>query len=522
MVPFARSGRRASLVAGFAAPLLLALGCGGGGPGGHGSTMTRNTGRPDRAESLAGRDRAAAATGPYAVRFVRSCLQWSATELLGSDRHIFGCNGAVFDGASGELLEVRDDDPSIGLAAVGERSLWRRSDDDDVAILSAGLAQEITVHADVHFADAVPSPDGRRVALASDDGLYLLELEGRSLRPHPGAGACATNLGYGFSPDGRLQCAIGEDGAFSLLTFDGRGGEVRSPLPDLLFARWTRNGAHIVGVGESAVHWLDSSGRVVTSEPHAAGVELLASDADSVVVAEDGRTELWSLRSGQAEVEVLYDRRAEAAAVSGDQIVLSVVPNTLVWLRRTEGAAATPSPAANAATASLPIPDPPAGFTALEAGSDGTESVFRGSQVLFNRAPHEIAAFVRDGRGFAIVRVMRSDADEMAHFASNDAAWAAAVATRYVEAGAQRWAKFFRDEEGSRVLRGHAYIGGCERTHFDVLVRERGQILERWVVATNDGRSMDAILGPIPGEARAVQRARSDEYRGDPSVGPVP
>ena len=95
------------------------------------------------------------------------------------------------------------------------------------------------------------------------------------------------------------------------------------------------------------------------------------------------------------------------------------------------------------------------------------------------------------------------------------------VAARFVEPGEQRWAKHWRSDEG-RVLRAHWYIGGCMREHVDVLVRERGDVLERWVVQSADGEGLDPILGPIPAAARDARLLGGDAYRGDPSIGLLP
>ena len=118
---------------------------------------------------------------------------------------------------------------------------------------------------------------------------------------------------------------------------------------------------------------------------------------------------------------------------------------------------------------------------------------------------------------FALVVVSRSEAVELSRFDDLEG-WASAAAARYVDPGSQRWAKAWRGEAG-REMRGHAYIGGCERTHIDVVVRERGPVLERWRVYTSDGESGDAILGETPSHARSLASVRGDSYEGDPSIG---
>jgi hypothetical protein len=92
---------------------------------------------------------------------------------------------------------------------------------------------------------------------------------------------------------------------------------------------------------------------------------------------------------------------------------------------------------------------------------------------------------------------------------------------RYLDPGEQRWARFYRDGSGLRVVRGHVYIGGCERTHTSVMVREREDGIEIWTAHSGSPRAPRA-LPPIPSDARRVPGVVGDSYEGDPSIGAVP
>ena len=143
------------------------------------------------------------------------------------------------------------------------------------------------------------------------------------------------------------------------------------------------------------------------------------------------------------------------------------------------------------------------------------------AQSRSTRARDEVAAFEHPGEGFAHVVVAWSDRAELARFEHDDAAWGRAVMARYVEHGSERTAHVYRDASGARRLRGHAYIGGCERTHIDVRVRELPDALEHWTMHTGEREHVDALLGAIPPSAIAIDDGWRDRYAGDPSTGAI-
>lgn len=71
------------------------------------------------------------------------------------------------------------------------------------------------------------------------------------------------------------------------------------------------------------------------------------------------------------------------------------------------------------------------------------------------------------------------------------------------------------------MVRGHTYIGGCERAHIDVLVRETEGGLEIWTAISGRRGAFETALGRIPRDARPVRAAENDRYEGDPSIGPT-
>ena len=93
---------------------------------------------------------------------------------------------------------------------------------------------------------------------------------------------------------------------------------------------------------------------------------------------------------------------------------------------------------------------------------------------------------------------------------------------RHLDLGDQRSAKTWRDASGRRFARGHVYIGGCERAHVDVEVRERpGGGIEVWTATDGRRGTIADVLGPMPRDAHAVRAVRGDAYVGDPSIGAV-
>lgn len=70
-------------------------------------------------------------------------------------------------------------------------------------------------------------------------------------------------------------------------------------------------------------------------------------------------------------------------------------------------------------------------------------------------------------------------------------------------------------------MRGHTWIGGCERTHVDVAVIEREDRLELWIAYTGERAEIDRILPAVPPGARRIDDGARDGYAGDPSIGRI-
>ncbi len=262
-------------------------------------------------------------------------------------------------------------------------------------------------------------------------------------------------------------------------------------------------------IAEGEARWLDGDGRVLATRSAPGHPFVLDTSGDGArLVSGDEGTELWRLEDGAIRTETVHPRRADDGVFAGPHIVLSLPPRTAVWLHRGEPGS----------LAELPPPEAPERFDRLEPDVDGDMPSFEGNGSIFGRDSVDVAAFDRRGSRFTMITVSRSDAGELARF-EDDAAWARMAAARYVEPGARRWARRWRDEAGHRVVRGHSYIGGCERVHIDVRVVERDGVLERWMIYTADGE-VDDVVGPIPEDAVEIVEARSDDYPGDPSIGP--
>lgn len=435
---------------------------------------------------------------PWTVRFVRACSVWAGAAAFATPRHVFGCDGAVFDRASGALLEARPGRPAPD-AAAGDVALTLAEDE---LVVRDGSLREIR---------RIPLPEGAQprgrqlgraaLALGAED-LYAIDVSAGSARRLEGGRACRRALAIGWSASGAASCIV-PCGSRSCLRTVGRSGEVE--LAPVHSARWLGSGRILAAGEDHVVRLLGDDGAVLASREATGDFEIRDVSSDAALVSRRDATELWRAAGGTLEVERVYARRADAASFAGEEIVLAA-SHGLVWLHRGEPRALP----------ELPAPRPPAEMRALRADVDGEHASFEGHGEYLPRGPNDVAAFVRTGRRFTHAIVSRSDAFEMSRFAG-EADWGRAVAARYLDPGSQRWAKIWRGEEG-RVLRGHVYIGGCERTHIVVEVRERGELLERWMVYTGDGR-VDDVLGPIPADARIVDGVAGDSYEGDPSIG---
>ena len=443
---------------------------------------------------------------PWTVRLVRACSEWAGADAFATSRHVFGCDGAIFDRATGALIDARPG-RSAPEAAVGDVTVWASGADDAPTF----VVRDAELHASAPIAlpervSVEHAQDGQPLLLGGVRRLYELDLSARAVRPVEGGEACADALAIGRARSGAVQCIVhcGDGDHAACLRTVGVEREV---------ALGALYGASALGAGRFFARNTDETARVIgddgaTIATHeaAGGVEIRDVSADAILVAREETTELWRVDGDPIEVERVVGRRADQAAFAGDEIVL-VAGRSLFWLHRGEPRELP----------ELPPPSAPRGLIALHASVDGEFPSFEGDGEVIGRRVDDVAAFVAQGDRWAQVVVARSDAGELARF-TDDAAWARAAAARYVDPGSQRWAKTWRSAEG-RVMRGHTYIGGCERSHIDVELRERAGVLERWRVVTGEGEGIDAILGPTPSDARTVEGVRGDSYEGDPSTG---
>lgn len=480
--------------------LLFALGC-----------EEKASIRPEPLAAPAAAAPAPAPLAPYRVRFVRPCPVWSGRPLLATTGYVMSC--ARHDAESGALIDVPDEtDLPYGEVAVGERSVEAAGTGG--LILRDADRRSRRVASGTRFERAIaPSPDGARALVVGPDGLAELDLASAQLRPVAGSRACGGASEVGYDAEGRAQCVVYADGAAALRTV---GLEEAAPLASYRHLRWDpRGGRLLVFFTDDVARWLRSDGAVIAERP-AEEARLLAigPEGEALVEVEGERTERWTLQGDAIEVETLFPRPASEAAFAGSQIVLSLRTPGVVWLHR--------GPARRAPDADVPAPE---GFTPLEPAVDAGWPVWRsetGGQ--WPRAANDVAAFVQRG-GYVALRVASAERAELARFEADDAAWARVVAARFVEAGDERWATYWRDDEG-RALRGHAYIGGCERTHVDVRVRERGDAIELRVMHTGlQQQDREALLraglGAVPADALPAPGVDGGGYPGDPSIGRV-
>ncbi|MBZ0116489.1 MAG: hypothetical protein K8H88_05835, partial [Sandaracinaceae bacterium] len=138
---------------------------------------------------------------PYAIRFVRPCSEWGTRDLLGTERHVFGCDGAVWDRTSGALIAIADPEDGMPRASIGARSLW-------ISLMGrlriAGGDGRVGEAIDVPYDyDVVASRDG---AFAWVGRWSLVDLRGRTVRAL--RDRCAGAIALGFAGDGAPQCLV--------------------------------------------------------------------------------------------------------------------------------------------------------------------------------------------------------------------------------------------------------------------------------------------------------------------------
>ncbi len=118
----------------------------------------------------------------------------------------------------------------------------------------------------------------------------------------------------------------------------------------------------------------------------------------------------------------------------------------------------------------------------------------------------------------AFVTLAYLDPSEFAEIAVDDASWGRALLGRFVERAEQRWGRVYV-EDGRRIFRGHAYIGGCEQSHSDLLIVDMGAVLELWTATSPHGAGR--LFGRIPDDALVAEDVWESRYVGDPSIGAV-
>ena len=454
---------------------------------------------------------------PWGIAWVSTCSEYASHQLFATDHRVLAC-GMLFDD-QGALVAARDTG-SI-LATLGDRSLWR-STGTSTEIAARGETPGGLVWRDEDLDPIGPlalgSTDlvetlarrGPMILGAHDEGALAIDLaSGTTTR----IDACARAEALGWSREGEVQCVERCDEGACLWTAPG----ARVVLPDALGSvGWSSRAAvqdaasaDWLVLSDSHARWLDDHGAVIETRDVAGATVLDADDDGRILVALPSGVELWRFDGARTSTERVLDAPLRQGVIVGERIVLSDADDVL-WLERGALGLATPTPSAT-----------PAGFHALERaasmGDDGPPAIFRAAQEVVSRGRASLAAFSA-GPG-TLARGGRASAVELARAGSDDSAWARLASDRFLVRGEHRSATTWRTE-GGRVLRGHTYIGGCERSDVDVLVREgEGGALEVWTVFAGEPEGIDVLFGPTPADARDVPEARSDRYEGDPSIG---
>jgi hypothetical protein len=441
---------------------------------------------------------------PWGVRYARVCSMGSGSAGTTDGRHYFGCGrGSVTDLATGELLPLRIDD-DLELVHAGY-TIWRvyRINDpatNDLIVRDGGLR---VVAAISNLSEWVvgPGPDGE-VLVATETTLLALDLASMRLREVPGGRSCAWAEEVRLR-DGVVECVSTE---WIEVAADGDVWEERTTRVRTLDGRerivddTTEPGVRLV----EGVLWVvdaDGTARTRAFGEHAQLDDVR--DGEALVSTEDAvlRVDLLSL---DAELVASISGSAHFA---GDEIVVAGGGGQMLVLAR--GASWT-APHLDAAT--------PDGFTRLQPGFVDHWPVWVGDGSTYDRRGGAIAAFHAERGRLPFVTVSSLDPRELARAGTNDALWGAMLGARHVGVGSDTSLRVFRDGEGRRVFRGHTYVGGCERSHFDVRVRELDGALELTIVVTARRERVTELLGEIPDDALALS-PWYDAYDGDPSIG---
>ncbi|MEM9069093.1 MAG: hypothetical protein AAGE52_11335 [Myxococcota bacterium] len=508
--------------------VVLALACGGSE-----APLARPTPEPQPAPRIEPAQ-VEPALASWGLRFVRPC-SWGWKLFDGGD-WLLACN-SIFD-TNGRYLQRKPNQSP--LARVPQGTLWASgfwsADDDDVALLVRDASFAVTRRFALDKPVTRAAFFDSRIFGVGREGVISIDLEHETIAPVDGT--CANNDTVFVSPSGQLHCYANQEGTTTLF----RDGEVLLRDDGYLDNIRVDAQGRYVGQHENDLLWFDAEGEPLHREARPDRIRLLALLEDAALVHAEGRIERW--RYANEELEVSPVQGATDAALldrDGERFLLLLDGNVEVWTdrggeldrepvtrassdpnRRSEPAGRFVGPHvvvrvgdtllwfSRGADAALPsgevsFADRFEDCTRLTRNERGD---FEGEAGTFVGDPSDVRAYTCDG---TFLRVALSDASEFGGF-EEDLAWGKAVMDRYGSYGAERWAYSWRDESGDRLLVGHYYIGGCERTHFLLTFAERGETIEHYV------RAGEHSFLSIPEHA---QRIAIDEgaYQGDPSIG---
>jgi Tol biopolymer transport system component/DNA-binding winged helix-turn-helix (wHTH) protein len=209
--------------------------------------------------------------------------------------------------------------------------------------------------------DATFSPDGKRIALAKTDGVFLADLNGSNLRRI--ASAPGRNEFIAWSPDGKLLRFTqynSTTGASSLWEVTPQGRNLRLVLPPSTelavecCGRWTSDGAYYLftsgrtGHGElwalkeplAGISWLRHKPIRLTSSPIFYG-EALPANRGHIVYAHGGSMEEFELASVDAKTSqakpLLSGTKATDVGYSPDRQWIYYLTGEALWRSRPDG-----------------------------------------------------------------------------------------------------------------------------------------------------------------------------------------
>ncbi len=479
------------------------------------------------------------------LHFARQCT-WG--DWFNAGAYLVACR-SIFDAETGRYL--RPQPRQSPLLRLGENTVWSTGywgDDEGPATVllrdpSFRIIRRVALSEAISRAIAIG--DDEIVGVGRDSVVRVRFSTSTVERVALSCGDHDTLLALSNRPGAPVACVTHRDGD-TMLTREGRPPqEIAGYFDD---ARIDSRGrivmAGAVGQGDDRTYrlgWWDANGRALATAERPASIHVVDLLATGEVLATVGeRTELISLRAGgmaarpHISIERILDqvedrrlvltsdaielwerhdgalRREQVLAVDAENVNADVVhgaflgdyvavhlDDTIRWF--------APDPIEALTTPPLFLGKR---FTECEEMErDDARGRAYGADRSVPITPIDVAAFVCDD---LTVRVSRSDAAELRR--DDDDEWARAVMDRYVRNGAERFGQFFRAETGERIVVGHYYVGGCERSHHMVTAIERGDVLE---VVRNVSRR---VLLPIPTSARTIT-VEEGAYVGDPSVG---